>query len=593
MSISAINLGSSFTNLNGSTSVSGLGSGLNDASVINGIVSAQSSQITPLKDQISLNNNQDSALLTLQQLLTAIQTAASTIASPQSPDSTNNLWAVNTSNITSNTNQAASNYLTATVASGTPSGTYTITNIQSIATASTQVLATTVSSATAAVVVASGADGTSGKEFNAGTYTVGGGSVTLTANMSLSDVAAAFNASSSTTGITATVVQTSVGKYTIGFTSTTTGASTAFNLNSTGFNSSSTSFGTPISGTDAVFNLNGVQVDRPTNTISDLISGVTFSVLQDTTAQTGASFTLSIQPDVNNIAAGIQGFATAYNNFLAFYAQQTQLNSSGTPASSATLYSDSTLRSIYNEVTNEASSIIGGITGNTNSLASVGISFANTPASGTSPEVDNTLSIDNATLLTALQSNLTGVEKVFGAYLTSSDSNLALFQSPTSNDGVTSFTLNVDPSGTSTLTYTDPATGNSNTVNLTSTSLGSTGVTLSIPAGNGPLSGLQMIYSSSASNSNITVNLSQGVADQISSTAGNAIYANTGLIAEDITALATKNTTINAQITLIQSQVASTRQQLTAKYAALEAAIAQANSSLNLLNAQQSASSSG
>ena len=134
MTISAINLGSSFTNANGSPVLSGFSSGLDTSSIIDSLVKAQTSQVTKLQDQITVNSTQSSALTNLNQLLTQFKTAANALSSPQSPDATTNLFAFRSSQITSNTSQAASNYLSVNVATSAPLGTYTVSAISQLAT---------------------------------------------------------------------------------------------------------------------------------------------------------------------------------------------------------------------------------------------------------------------------------------------------------------------------------------------------------------------------------------------------------------------------------------------------------------------------
>jgi len=918
MPISPISLGNSFTSGSGATVLGGVSSGLNTQSVISGIVAAQSAQISPLKDQITVNNSQLSALSTLQQLLNTLQTAAALLATPQSPDPTNNLWAVNTSTVTSNTSQPASNFLTASVSSGATAGTYTISNITSLATASTQQTnAFTVSASSTPIVVASGAqsgqfnagtltiEGPSGSgtvtltagqtlnqvaadfnaangstgltasvtfpsgvpsltfsntntgapvsfnlatassnildpngvlnaitnstfsttststavvvasgatsgqfnagtitiagpsgtanvtlhandtisdvandfnaatpttgltatvsvnagvysltftnasnhsvnfsltdasshildssgvlsaqttanyvpnpsvdtvvvasgagtgQFNAGTYSIKGpggiGSVTLTTGQTLSQVAADFNTAQSTTGISAQVIQTSTGSDTLVFSSTTTGMNTAFDLTlsstvlSGGTLAGSSTFQSAATGSDAQFDLNGIAVDRSTNAISDLIPDVTFNLLQNTNAVSNANITLSVAPDTSTIAQGITSFATAYNDFLSFYATQTALNSSGTPASSAILYSDTTLRTVYNQLTNEASTIVKGLASTApNSLAAVGVSFVNTPANGTTPQIDNTLSVDSSALQSALQSNLAAVENVFGSNLSSSSPDVALYKSPTTA-GVSNFNLDInqtgktpffvvaDPSATAvvvasgaataqftagtytisgpsgsgsvTLTANDSLNQVANDINAATASTGITasvqqsspgvyelaythngsptafdpttvglhegtqyvatytdssntvqhitltpnsianGITLTAPSSS-VLAGMELVYATNADATGITVNLSQGVADQLNNSITGTLASNTGSLAQDELAIQTKNTTINKQITSITTQVATTRAQLLQQFSALETAISSANVSLNMLNAQQLANSS-
>ena len=593
MTISAINLGNTFTNANGTSVASGLSSGLNTSSIIDQIVSAQTSQVTTLKDQVTVDNNQTTALNTLQQDLTSLQSAASLLANPQSPDSTTNLFAVRTSNITSNTNQAASNYLSASVSSAATAGNYVISNISSLATATIQETnAFSIANADTSVVDSSPTNG----YFTAGSFTVNGQTITLTAGETLNQIASAFNTAnsgSSPTGIGASVLQTSAGNYKLILTGQ-TGLANSFDLST---NSASTTtggalnkvtFATDQHAADASFNLNGVAIDRATNNISDLISGVTVNLLQDTTTQANASFTINIAPDTNSISQGITAFTNAYNNFLTFYAQQTQFDSTtGAPATGAVLYSDTTLKNIYNTLTSQVNKLVGGL-----GLADVGVSFADTPATSTTPDVPNTLSVDSATLTNALTNNFANVEKVFGYNATSSSADLSIYQGP--NDGTIShFTINVSQStGTYTAQYTD-ASGNPQTVDLTESALGSTGgaISLTAPTTSG-LNGLTLIYTGSGDETGITVSTTNGIANLISSFATTATTANTGLIATDQQAIATKVTTTQTQITNINTQITNTRQSLLTKFSSLEAAITAANASLNYLNAQQLAASS-
>jgi flagellar hook-associated protein 2 len=728
MTISAINLGSSFTNSSGTTVLSGLASGINTQSAINSIVAAQSSQITTLNDQVTVNNGQINALNTLQTLLTELQTATMQLSDPQSPEASVNAFAAVAANITSNTSQPASNFITASAVADTPAGSYTISDISNLATATSQISSTfSVSPASTPIVVASGAF--SG-QFNAGTFMIQGpsgtGSVTFSAGDTLNDIANDFNAASGTTGLTATAQTSSTGVYTLAFTNTSTGQPATFNLNSstyiisdpshvfaeqtsatytlsaatnpvtvasgagsgqfnagtytiagpggtgtvtlnagdtldqiaTDFNNSESStgiavsviqtspgvyqlafnstltgggsqydfdlsnttvttvtngsgdpvslggvgFAAPVDGQNASFDLNGTLITRPTNTISDLIPGVTLNLLENTQALPGASFTLQVTPDTTGIANAITNFANTYNAFLTFYAQQTALNSNGTPASSSVLYSDTTLRNVYNQLTAEASSIVTGLSsgsggssgsGASNQLTGIGISFINTAATTTTPSISNTLSIDSTALQSALQNNLSGVEQVLGYNLSSSSPNLASFQNAT-DPTVSSFTLNVTQSTnppTYVANYTD-SSGNPQHVDFTYNSVGTNAVALTAPA-NSALAGLILIYTGTGNESDIKVTTTQGIVAQMNNFLTTALTANTGLIATDQSAISTKNTTLQTQISNVATQVANTRITLLQKFSALESAISSANSTLNLLNATQLASSSG
>ncbi|MEI6730489.1 MAG: flagellar cap protein FliD N-terminal domain-containing protein [Pseudomonadota bacterium] len=212
MTISPINLGNSFLNSSGQSVLSGLSSGIDSKSIIDQVVAAQTSQVTKLQDQITVNNKQSTALTTLNQLLTSFKTSASILSNPSSPDTTSNIFAVRTIDITSNTTQAASNFISAGVSSLATSGSYKISDISQLATAKIQTTqAFTLASADSVAVAAT----STANQFTAGTITIKGKDITLTAGQTLNQVASAFNDVSATTGIQATVLQTDSGTMTI------------------------------------------------------------------------------------------------------------------------------------------------------------------------------------------------------------------------------------------------------------------------------------------------------------------------------------------------------------------------------------------
>ncbi len=88
------------------------------------------------------------------------------------------------------------------------------------------------------------------------------------------------------------------------------GAAKAFSLTSS---SGDVSFGsTPTqSAQDARFSLNGLSISRPTNTISDVVDGVTLDLYTPTTTPAR----LDLQRETGSIKENLQGLVTAYNDF--------------------------------------------------------------------------------------------------------------------------------------------------------------------------------------------------------------------------------------------------------------------------------------
>jgi len=63
---------------------------------------------------------------------------------------------------------------------------------------------------------------------------------------------------------------------------------------------------------DAVFNINGVDVNRASNTIDDVLTGVTFELKN--TIDSGSPATLSITKDTSTLKSNLQALVAAYND---------------------------------------------------------------------------------------------------------------------------------------------------------------------------------------------------------------------------------------------------------------------------------------
>jgi flagellar hook-associated protein 2 len=73
-------------------------------------------------------------------------------------------------------------------------------------------------------------------------------------------------------------------------------------------------------GANAQFMMNGISVSEASNTINDIIPGVSFALLNTTTPTT--SVTLSLATDPTQLSSALQNFVTSYNTLVAQVAQQ-------------------------------------------------------------------------------------------------------------------------------------------------------------------------------------------------------------------------------------------------------------------------------
>lgn len=122
------------------------------------------------------------------------------------------------------------------------------------------------------------------------------------------------------------------------------------------------------SGRDAVMTVNGFEVRRDSNTITDVIDGVEFDIFN---ANPGEEINISISADHSLAEAAIRDFVEAYNAFQAEMKNQVGFNvEEGTEGA---LRSDAMARSLMQTVRSMLSGPVSGIDSGFNTLANLGI----------------------------------------------------------------------------------------------------------------------------------------------------------------------------------------------------------------------------
>ncbi len=117
---------------------------------------------------------------------------------------------------------------------------------------------------------------------------------------------------------------------------------------------------------DAIFKINGIEVVKSSNTIDDVVDGVTFEI-----TDTGAS-TVKVEQDTAAVAERVQAFVDKFN---ALQETITELSSYNTDTGQASILTgDSTVRNIQNQLKQVLSNVIPGLeNASVRSLADVGI----------------------------------------------------------------------------------------------------------------------------------------------------------------------------------------------------------------------------
>ncbi len=168
------------------------------------------------------------------------------------------------------------------------------------------------------------------------------------------------------------------------------------------------------SGQDAWITVDGFDAYRSSNTISDVISGVTLNLVG---ADTGATVTLNINRDYDGIKEKIKTFVDAYNGLMTYITDQGTASDDG--KTTKPLFADSSVRSVKTTLRSFILSEVSGLDSTLNRLSAIGISIDKT----------GQLSIDEDTLDGYLETNFADVVNLFAAHGTSSSSNLSFVYS--------------------------------------------------------------------------------------------------------------------------------------------------------------------
>jgi len=357
---------------NGAGAFTGLGQGIDVNAFVQLALGGDQANINNLQSQETGINTQSSALAHITSTLTLLKSAASALNDP--------LGVVN-SELAASSN---SNAVTATAASTATAGTHTIA-VTSLATTSSfysdAVAASTTPLATGDTISIS-AGGTS-----VATVTVD------STNNTLTKIAAAINAQ--TTAVRASVINDANGAR-LAFVSAASGA--PGNLAVTGSlhrtDTTAITFIQAVAGLNAVLTVDGVPISSTTNTVSNVINGVTLN-LAGATGNTPV--TLTVAPDTSSIATSINHLVTSYNAAINAINAQFQVSANGTGG--GPLEADGSLRQAQQALLGAITHSVAGSGGQVN-LTNLGINVNN----------DGTLTVNSGGLSTALSSNFSGVQ---------------------------------------------------------------------------------------------------------------------------------------------------------------------------------------
>lgn len=532
------------------TYIASSASGLDTASLVAAAVAQKTAVADSIDAEVTANKNKISAYSDIQTLLNTLAASVDGLASSANLSSgTDSVYTGTAASVTaSDGSVTASNILSADTTSAATAGSYDLTVSQlakSMKVAGTAMAQDSALNMTGSFTL-SAADGTAA-------------TIQVTSGMTLSDVASAINAQSTTTGVSATLVQVSSGSYRLvmsgndtGQAITATDASGDDVLGGLGLTSSDGSFANVLQpAQSAVFTLDGTTITSASNTVTNVLPGVTLNLSGVTTGSD--TLTLTISQDTSAISDAVQTFVSAYNNLHDYLETQESVGSDGTVSSSSYLFADSTLRSLNTELGDLLTGSSGASGGAISYLSQLGVTFSSS----------NDLQVDTSALSSALASNPSAVQSFFQSSYTTSNSALRL----------------IDNTGTGSLNFT---------LDLTADASGVTGATVNGQSGLFTVSGNELIgvagtpYAgltlaiNATSNTSINVSLNQGLADSLVNMAMQFGSTSGGLIQNQIDGLTSTDTTLSARSTTIRSDADAYQTQLINKYANMETEISSA-----------------
>jgi flagellar hook-associated protein 2 len=366
------------TSTSGAISTSGVGSGIDTASIVTALVNAETA---PKKSQITAQQTTTTTQLSaVGTIKSALETYRTAIGKLSSESSFNGL--TGTSSITT----AA----TVTVDTAASSGTYSL-EVSQLATSS-KVSSSVFADGTTSVVN-SGTEATtltisqSDSDYN----------VSVAAGATLQQVRDSINSQLKSQGISANILTDSSGSRLV-LSSSKTGVDT--DLTISGDSALSSGFTAVTTPQNAKYSIDGIAMESTSNTVTSAISGVTLKLTGTTEADKPSTLTVSTSADT--LKSSVNSFISAYNALMTAINGQTKTTTTGDSVTAATLTGDSTMRQLVSAVRNELVSSSGN--GPMSMLSQMGINTVQTTG---------LLALDDTKWNKAVASNAADIAKVF------------------------------------------------------------------------------------------------------------------------------------------------------------------------------------
>lgn len=578
--MSSANLNNIYVGSNGRIQLSGLSSNIDFVNVVDQMMKARRIPADNLEKRIESNDEKLTSLRELQDLVKNLQTSINTLYGANSFDGSKNSFA-SKQVFASSSDGKASSLASVTASNKAVASNYTL-EIDQIATKH-KLSADTVNINPNETL--STAQNGSGTAIGTGTFTIGSNGqsaqVDVSDTDSLLDVRDKINAVKSTTGVQATIVKVADGQSTLILSSTKEGAANQMTLSDdsgsvlqnlgvlaadpdtgeVGINTNNEIQ----AGLDASLKLDGVAVTRSSNTIDDLVDGITFDLYE---ASPSTTINISVEQNLSAAKDAILGFVDAYNAVREYINEKTYVDPNTQKAEEGSvLLGNSAVKTIESDLQQMLASTPtrGGASSpdDISVLAQIGLTFksANEVTSDDKYSV-STLVLDEAKLNETLINKPEEVEKLFNFSSTTTNPSLQVTSFGAATGGAQyDFSVTKDANGAITAaTYTVGGVTKDATIN------GSSLLTDD---------GLKIFYNGPDDATQTgTITTSVGIGAKLHFTMVDMLDSESGVMTNAIGSLETQNTNYQEKIDKIDSRITNQREVMMNKFINMETQLA-------------------
>lgn len=557
---------------NGQPRLSGSASGLDIESLVSSLATAKRLPAARLEQRIESNATKVAALGEMRDALSRLRDALGSLRTTPGSSAQPSVFESKEAYFSSSTTTSPASLLALVASPSAPVGRSTIV-VERLASAAK------LSSGTVADAAADLASSRNGGTAFSGSIAIGvaGGTPTtidVDGTMSLNDLRERINATSASSGVSASVLRVASGDSRLVLTATETGrAITMANLAGddvldvlglSGDGGATASNPLQTAQTSRIV-FDGVTIERSGNRLTDVADGLTIDLLG---ADPGTTVTIDVQRSLGSIKERLTAFVDAYNAFRDLVAEQQKVGEDGRVAASAVLFGSSLVRGVAGELAAGLGAAVAGITaGLPRTLGELGISF----------DSSNRLKIDDERLNQRLLADVDAVRKVFDFSGSLSSATTRILQRGAALPATSAEIVIVDAD---------------NDGVPESASIGGVAAELSgrlvRGAAGSAWDGWTFAWTGQG-NETVTLSATQGIGDRLFAAIDSMIDPSRGRMQREIDQLTGDSDRFRSEITRIDARVEDYRARLIERFNAMETALSQAKAMIQQLTATTNA----